>query len=115
VKLLNRREHLELLLERSDGEEDVLLGELDSSRDESLEVGLVLVLSEAGDLSGGSHLDSEDRVGSVESRERELRDLDSDVVLGKLDLGVGSDGEAEHDLGGHLDGVDSSDLGDEGS
>lgn len=114
MKLLHRRQHLELLLEGSDGEEDVLLGHRHSGRKERLEVRLVLVLAETGDLTGGGHLDSENRVRSRETTEGELGDLDADVVGRKVHRGVRLDGDTEHNVRRHLDSVDAGDLGDEG-
>lgn len=115
MKLLNTRQQLHLLLVGTDREENVLLGHLHPGRDQRLEVSLVLVLSETGDLSCRRHLDTQDRIRSGKSTETELRNLDSDVVLGHLDLGVRSDRDVEHDLGGELDSVDVGHLGDKGS
>jgi len=80
IQLAGKREELLLLLERANGQENVLLRESKGGGEEGLEVGLVLVLSKAGHLSGGGHFHSHNGVGTRKPRKRELWDLDGDVV-----------------------------------
>ncbi|GKT92902.1 LOW QUALITY PROTEIN: hypothetical protein Ct61P_10752 [Colletotrichum tofieldiae] len=113
-ELVDGGQHLLLVLVGTDGQEDVGLGDLEAGRHQSLEVGLVLVNTEASHLSSGSHLNAQDRVGSRQTRETELGNLDTDAVGGDGGRGVGLEGPAGDGLGGHLDHVDTHDLGDEG-
>ncbi|GKT45601.1 LOW QUALITY PROTEIN: uncharacterized protein ColSpa_05782 [Colletotrichum spaethianum] len=113
-ELVDGRQHLLLVLVGADGQENVGFGDLEAGRHQSLEVGLVLVNTEASDLSSGSHLNTQDGVGARETRETELGNLDTDAVGGDGGRGVGLERPASDGLGGHLDHVDTHDLGDEG-
>ena len=64
LKLLHRRKHLALVLVRTNGQEDVLLGDLEASRHQSLEVGLVLVNTERSNLTSRGHLNTQNRVST---------------------------------------------------
>mmetsp|Transcript_32049 Transcript_32049/g.83890 ORF Transcript_32049/g.83890 Transcript_32049/m.83890 type:complete len:384 (+) Transcript_32049:741-1892(+) len=113
-ELPDRRQHLELGVERADAQEDVALGRPEARRAHRGEDGLVLVLAEGGHLAGRRHLDAKHGVRADEAREREHRRLDADVVdVEQRDL-RGHDVRACHDARGDLDEVDLERLGDEG-
>lgn len=114
MELVNGGKHLKFLLEGTNGQEDVLLGRDDTCGDKSLQVGIVSVLTETSDFTSRSHLNTENRVRTRQSAERELGDFNTHVVAGHLDVRVGSDRQTEHDLGSNLDGIDTGDLGDKG-
>mmetsp|Transcript_12334 Transcript_12334/g.25097 ORF Transcript_12334/g.25097 Transcript_12334/m.25097 type:complete len:618 (+) Transcript_12334:774-2627(+) len=78
----------------------------------------MLILSEASDFTGGSHLNAENWVGSSKTGEREHRRFDGRVVLRSLPLLGISERDvlhvlAHHHLGGGLDEVKAHGLGDE--
>ncbi|KAH0294696.1 carbamoyl-phosphate synth, partial [Aureobasidium sp. EXF-3399] len=86
VELLDRRQQLLLVLVSSDRQEDVLLGKTEASGDEGLHISLVLGTTKASNLT----------------------------IWGHGGRGVLLEGEASHSLGGQLDQVNTSDLGNEG-
>jgi len=96
----------------AEGQEDVLFRQAESCRQDGLEIGLVDVFAETGDLSGRGHLDAEDRVGALEPGERELGRLDADIVQVERRLAV-ADGPAHHRGHGQLDEVRPGHLADE--
>ncbi|KAF3384345.1 hypothetical protein F1880_003105 [Penicillium rolfsii] len=114
VQLLDGGQHLHLLLVGTNGEQNVTLGQTEASGEQSLEVGLVLVTTERSDLTSGSHLNTKNWISTRQTREGELGDLDTDVVLGDANGRIRLEGNVDHSLGGHLDQVDTHDLGDEG-
>lgn len=59
----------------ANGEQDVLLGDLEARGEHGFEVSLVSVLPEAGHLAGAGHLHAEHHIGSGQPREGELRNL----------------------------------------
>ena len=113
VQLLNRRQDLDLLLVAADREQDILLRQDDTRRNQRLKVSLVLVPPETSHLSCRRHLDAQDRVGTRETAEAELRHLNTDIVGRQGHMRVRFDWHTEHDLRRHLNRVDPSDLRDE--
>lgn len=78
-------------------------------------VGLDEVLAEAGDLTGGGHLDAEERIGAGETGPGELGDLGGKVVtLDSHEVGGLGNLLANEGLGGDVDEVGAEDLADEG-
>ena len=113
LKLANSWEHLHLVLEGTDRKEDVLLWQLEAGGDQCLEVGLVLVATEAGNLTSGGHLNTKNWISASKTGEGELWNLNSDGAWNKSWLGVWLDWNIHDGLGGKLNHVDAHDLGDE--
>ena len=51
-----------------------------ADRQQGLQERLLEIISQTPDLSGRRHFDAERRIGAVETHERELRRLHSDVI-----------------------------------
>lgn len=60
----------------ADGEQDVLLGDLEACGEHGFEVSLVLVLPKTSYFSSAGHLHPEHHISSGQPRERKLRDLE---------------------------------------
>lgn len=81
----------------------------------SLQESLVLVTTEASDFSGGSHLYTEDGVGTMDSLEGELGSLATNVVQRTSAERVGFNvGLSEENLSGSSNEIDIVDLRNEG-
>ena len=63
-------------LKAADGEQDVLLGDLEARGEHGFEVRLVTVLPETGHLAGAGHLDPEHHVSSGQAGKGKLRNLE---------------------------------------
>lgn len=64
----------------ADGEQDVVLGDLEARGQHGFEVSFITVLSKTGHFSRAGHLHPEHHVGSGQAREGELRNLKRCVV-----------------------------------
>mmetsp|Transcript_18268 Transcript_18268/g.37428 ORF Transcript_18268/g.37428 Transcript_18268/m.37428 type:complete len:351 (-) Transcript_18268:969-2021(-) len=98
--------------------QDVLLGHFETGGKHGLQEGLLPGLSEAGNLTGGSHLYAEDRIGTSETGEREHGSLDTNIFRGTISGFKGGQIHVgrvfvDHGTGGGLDKINSHGLGDE--
>lgn len=73
--MLNSK-HVKYLV-AADGEQDVLLGDLESCGEHGFEVRLVSVLPKAGNFPGAGHLHPEHHIGPGKAREGELGNLEN--------------------------------------
>ncbi|KAK1256316.1 hypothetical protein MKX07_008575 [Trichoderma sp. CBMAI-0711] len=114
LQLLHRGQHLLLVLVRTNGQQNVLLGDLEPGGQQSLEVGLVLVDTKASDFTSRSHLNTENRIGARQARETELGHLDTNAIGRNIRRRVLLEGLAHDGLGSHLNQVHAHGLGHKG-
>ncbi len=88
--------------------------ELEVGREDGLDEGLARIVTVAGDLSRGSHLDTKSGIGSLESGEGEHGGLAADVVQVLQHDGAALVRKLDHDTGRKLDEVEVEGLGHEG-
>ena len=114
VQCAHRRQEFLLLAERTNTQQHIVRRHADARREQRTQIRLVLVAAEARHLTGRCHLDAQDGIGATQTRERELRHFDADIVLRQVDLRVRLDRETHHRTRGHFNRIHIRHLRHEG-
>lgn len=68
-----------MYLVTANGQQNVLLGDLEACAEHGLQIGLVSVLSKAGHLPSAGHFYPQNHISPGQTRERELGDLRDNI------------------------------------
>ncbi len=114
MQLVRSLEHISLLLGRTGTHQHSLVRHSQTNGEQRLEHCLVGIIAKTANFACRRHINAEHRVGTAETRERELRSLDTYVVEVEGTLGRLLNRQAEHDTSGKVDKVDFEYLRHEG-